>query len=259
VFAASMTLVAYLVPLLFILSAGLAGMRFLHDALLPRNQVLAGTAAVAVLAIALTLLVPLTVRMSSIIGADVAFHDRDWSVAEERFALFQRWGGRLNHRTSFEYAQTLVNLNRFAEAIPLDLYASRDPTGVVSTDASFFLGLSLYKTGRLAEAERVLTRVPSGYYWAPTAYHLIGRIEERRGNVERAIWCFQRSLHEDPDFAPSLYHLVRVSILTHNPDPARRAIQTSVAGHPQTANDRFIRFLTDSIARGAQLPDHDFF
>lgn len=254
-----MTLVAYVVPLLFILSAGLAGMRFLHDVLLHHNQMLAGSAAVAVLVTALTILIPLTIRMSSIVGADVAFHSRDWSLAEKRFAMFRQWGGRLNYRTSFEYAQTLVNLNRFADAIPLNAYAAHDPAGVVSTDANFFLGLSLYKVARFADAERVLMRVPAGYTWAPAAIHLVGRIEARRGNAGRAIWCFQRSLREDPDFAPSLYHLVLICNLTHNADPARRAVQTSVARHPQTANDPFIRFLTDSITRGARLPDHDFF
>lgn len=254
-----MTLVAYVVPLLFILSAALAGMRFVHDALLGRSRSLAGGAAVAVLLAALAILIPLTVRMSSIIGADAAFHARNFNVAEKRFALFQRWGGRLNYRTSFEYAQTLVNLNRFAEAIPLDTHAAKDPTGLVSTDANFFLGLSLYKTGRFAEAEKVLMRVPPRYYWAATAIHLVGRVEERRGNNGRAIWCYRRSLVEDPDFAPSLYHLVRLSIATHNADLATRAIQTSVARHPQSANDPFVKFLTSSIAQGAQLPDHEFF
>lgn len=252
------TLITRLVPLLFILSATVAGMRFFHDLLVRRHAWAARIAAVSCLIAGSAFALPLTARMSIIYGAESAFREKDWPLAERRFALYEQLGGGFNYRTHFEYGLSLLNTGEFARAIPHFQSALADPTGGLVVDARFFGALCLYKTGKFDQVAAAMREIPRRFPFAAEAHYLLARVHARAKRPGPAVLELQRSLSENPDFAPALYEITRMAVLGGSPQVANAAIDASARRHRNGDRDPFIQYLKASIARGEVLPDREF-
>jgi tetratricopeptide (TPR) repeat protein len=253
-------ILARLVPLLLLASAMLIGTRMVHERFFQRRRWFRAAATIMVVLLGMAAIIPYTVAMSSLIGAELAFSREDWPLVAHRFQLYCSWGGDLNPRMRFEWATALMNTGRLEEAAPMMASAIRstDPN-VPHIVATFYLGSIQFQRGQLGEAEATLRSITQDSGNKPLRYYLLGRLAERRNSPAEALNLYDQSLRSDPTFRPSFYHLVRLLVRHGNPQMARQAAQKFAALNPQMRQDSLYRQMLVSLNRGLLLEDREFF
>jgi len=242
-----------LAPLLLMLSAILAGMRWLHDQPALAARHLNGVAAALYVVAGLVVAVPFAVRMGLIVGIRTAIDHRDFELAGARIEQYAFWGGRMEGNLLFARGVARAREGRVAEAVPDFLAAARSDDPLVSRSmAVLHAALGAFALRRDADAVRLFAPLPD----SAIRDYCLGRIAERR-NDPRAEASFRRSLGLDPSFTPALYRLLRILSMRHDVTGAAALVAEFRRRNPAEANAPYLREIMAAIERGEVLADYD--
>ena len=169
-----------LAPLLLMLSAILAGMRWLHDQPALAARHLNGVAAALYVVAGLVVAVPFAVRMGLIVGTRTAIDHRDFELAGARIEQYAFWGGRMEGNLLFARGMARAREGRVAEAVPDFLAAARSDDPLVSRSmAVLHAALGEFALHRDADAARLFAPLPD----SAIRDYCLGRIAERHNDL----------------------------------------------------------------------------
>lgn len=131
-----------------------------------------------------------------------------------------------------------IKLNRWPEAVEtFGELSQRQPDSV---DAAYFLALSLFNTGKVAEAEREVRRVLRLDAGAAEAQTLLGIILASRGNaITEASEALTQAVALNPKSFDAHFYLGRVQYAMKDFAGAVKSFRSAVALNPRHAEARF--------------------
>ncbi len=242
-----------LVPLLFLISLTLVGSRYAHDLVLRTRPRLARWVFVAVSLVGLLASAPYALRAGLIIGAKSATGRGRWKAADLLYAGYDSWNGSRSESSLRDWAYVRMNAGdwRGAEEV-LELSGRRSP------QTTMLIGLCQYYENKPA-AQTTLSSVPdvAGTQLCVRDY-LLGRLTQKRGDLNHAYQLYERSARWEADFFPSIYHGSRIALMGGNAALATSIVDGFVRQSPTSANDRDIQILRTSVRTNTLPPDKEF-
>lgn len=242
-----------LVPLLFLVSLGLIGTRYVYDLNISRGRTRARLAASAVAAVALAAGLPIAVRGALILGARWAAGKAQWATQDALLSKYDAWNGRRTDEFLRQWAYARMNLGDWAGAESV-LELNDHP----SPQTSMLIGVCQYYQG-LPQAPSTLAKVPD---FTQTQLcirdYFLGRISQKSGDLGRAFALYGRSAGWDPNFFPSVYHGVRLALMKGDTRLASNILGGFIRNSPGYISGRDVAVLTDSIRTRTVPPDKEF-
>jgi tetratricopeptide (TPR) repeat protein len=253
------SLASRLAPLLLMVSALLAGTRWLHDHQFLRAHRLNGIAAVVYMLGGLALVLPFAIRMGLIVGVRTAVERNDLQLAAARIEQYQLFGGKLEGNLLFARGIAHAKQGEVAQAIPDFLAAAHSNDPLVSApSAAFYAALCFVAINRDDEAERIFIALPEAMREGPVRDYCLGRIAERQNHPGAEDW-FRRSLALNPGFTPALYRLLRILSSRHDVRGADAVVETFRRSNPAERHAPYLNSILTAIHRGEVLADYEPF
>jgi Tfp pilus assembly protein PilF len=251
------TILARTVPILFLASAILVGLRLIHDRIRSRYRMAGSVLMIAFTIVALALTFSTIARTSTLIGAELAHERREHELASQRFEMAERLGGRLGYRENFEMGESLLYSGNPADAVERLEKARHDPSGVFSLAAQHTLARAYFDLHQPDRVRPLLLSTPAQYPAAAERDYMLARISERE-DPSQAAALFARSIANDETFFPSVYHLARLKIAAGDVASARTLLDRFFRAHPNYASAEFRRAIMHAVENGEPLYDNEF-
>jgi hypothetical protein len=242
-----------LVPISFLISLTLIGSRYLHDLVWRTRPEAARWAFAAVSFVGLIATMPYAFRAGLIIDSTLTASRGQWAKTDALLTVYDSWDGHWSETGLREWAFARMNRGDWAGAEKVLRMSEKQ-----SAQTNILIGVCQYYEGNPA-AEATLAAVPnaSGTQLCLRDY-ILARIAQKRGDFARAFQLYGQSAVWEPDFFPSVYHGVRLSLLKHDPRLAARILDRFVRQFPTNAADRDVTILRQNIAANSIPPDKEF-